>query len=286
MSIQGTDIVFVLSGGANNTNASLALGGEPSQYPLSSGALNSVFSDITISESQTGLIDYRCIYVFNNNDTYSLYGTQVYIASTTSGGSVITIGIPVSTDVQRIVVTGSPTGVSPSFTVIFDNLPFIVAYSSNISTWAANLQNGFNTLLDTHGNQVLSGVKVVPAIVPATAHTPQIVTFTISFLKADDNTNQPLATVHNNLGPGVTISSTKIQQGAPINSIAYSIASDTITPAGITFSSPVQSSPISLGILKAKEGFPVWIQRTTLPTSNAMQNDKLVLTVSGSPISI
>jgi hypothetical protein len=97
MSISNTDIIFVLSGGPNNANANLSLGGPPSQYPILTTSLNSVFSDISVTDSQFGLIDYRCIYVVNNNAISSLYNTGIYLGSVISGSSNIMIGLTIPT---------------------------------------------------------------------------------------------------------------------------------------------------------------------------------------------
>ena len=289
--IKGTDIGYYLSGGTNNTAAFASLGGDPSSTPVHF-ITNSVFTDVSTLQSQTGLVDYRCIYVWNNNETDSLYNTQVFIQSEVQGGSSIQIGLPLATDVQTITIMGTPpTGFL--MTLYYDTKYWTgpIAYDSNYTNWAHTIQNALNNLFDVNtanSDAVLSGVQVSADFKPETSNMSQTLILTIIFSGADDNTSHPLLTESDNLNtfPGtVSVVIDKITQGGPINTIADRITNATIKPAGVLFSYPTQNSPIVLGELRPYHGFPVWIQRTTKANPNAMSNDGFILAVGGSPIS-
>lgn len=281
--LSGSDISFVLSGGSINSDPALSLGGDPSDFPITEN-LNSVFSDVTPALSRSGLTDYRCIYVFNNNSTYSLHNTIIYIQYSPSGAAM-SIGLPTATDIQKITIVGDPDP-SGNMAITYDTITQIVPYVSDLGSWQDAIQNALNGMVDPiSGLPVLSGVVVLGSYIPATLNSAPRTTFVVRFLGDDNNKNHPLLSIENNLG-GDTLPITvdKIQQGGPINAIASPIGSATIVPGGITFTMPSEDTPIVLGTLKPAEGFPIWIKRVTSVNPTALENDTLILTINGSPL--
>jgi hypothetical protein len=280
--IKGTDISFVLSGGETNTDANKSLGGYPSYFVVEN-SINSLFSDVSMEQSKTGLTDYRCIYVFNNNLTDFLYNTKVFIKAEYLGGSDITIGLPIATDIQKIIVTGLPD--AGSYLTIsyypFDILnSIVVPYNVNFNIWAQDIQDGLNNL----PSAALSGIQVGVNYIPQTPSSPQVITFTILFLGNDNNKNHPLLEGSLTTGSSSIVVFEKVRQGGPINTITSSIAYSTTPPTGIDFSYPMEQSAIILGTFGPTEGFPVWFRRQTAVQPDAMLNDGVVLAINGSPI--
>ena len=78
-----TDIKYYLSGGVANTNPNLSLGGAISNTEVSS-TLNGLFDVVSPEEASDGDIEYRCIWVKNNNITETLYNAYLYISSETT----------------------------------------------------------------------------------------------------------------------------------------------------------------------------------------------------------
>jgi hypothetical protein len=264
MAISNNDIVFVLSGGSFNKDPNLSLGGDPSSQLVIS---NTFFNRVTEDESREGNVDFRCFYVFNNNLTDTFYDTELFIQDEIPKGSNILLGATIINDVQQLVVSGTPT--SGSFTLSFDTSNFVVNFDSNPVTWALNFENALNAISQLNTTQVS-----INQFLPTTI-------FTITFANEDGKRNQPLLQlVTNGLSPASSITINKITEGSPINSISSSIDVDIAPPNGILFS----SSPIVLGDLKAEEGFPVWVQRTTIAGTKPLEEDGFTVHLRGNPI--
>ena len=286
--IQASDIVYVYSGGIINSDPQKSIGGDPSQFTIAEG-VNTVFSDISVNQSKTGYLDYRCIYVFNNSTTDSFYNVQVYFQTLLTGGSNMLMGLPTATDVQRIIITGSPQA-SNTYDIVYDwgnptqqSVTILYDINQSVGQHAQVIQDALNNL----PVQVLSGVEVEGQYIPAGVNpvqNPAVRNFTIKFLGTDNNKNQPLLHIANMLlGFNVTVVVNKLYAGGPINTIASPLSFDTIAPAGVDFSLPTEESPITLGILKATEGFPIWLRRETPANANSVQNDGFSLAIIGSP---
>lgn len=107
MAVQATDIKFYKSSNsvtsANNTNGAeiFSVGGVISADEVVAD-LNSLFDAVTSSEAGIGSVEYRCIYVVNENITpQTLYDAKIYIASNLDPNSVIKIALdpaPVGSD--------------------------------------------------------------------------------------------------------------------------------------------------------------------------------------------
>lgn len=271
MAFENTDIAYVLSGGTNNQDPDQSLGGDPSVFSVPSKAMNNLFEDVTDDETKAGLIDYRCIYIFNNHATDALYNCKIYLSSQKAGGSNIQVGILQTTDLQRITITGTVTG--GTFTIAYESHNVVVTYDANIGVWGANLQSGLNNLTS------LSGVNVQGSIVSNS------IIFDVRFEGNDDNrSHELLQLISNNLTGSPNILISKIFNGSPINSTAPDIEFPTVTPFDVEFVDTSKSSPIEVGTIYPSDGFSVWLKRTTIAGTSAIAKDAFILRLSGSPI--
>ena len=83
MPIISSDIKIYLSGGASNTDPNQSLGGEISNTELVDNALHNLFDRVSASESQSGDIEYRAVFIKNTHPILTLYNAKVYIESNT-----------------------------------------------------------------------------------------------------------------------------------------------------------------------------------------------------------
>lgn len=94
MAVETYDLDWRLSGGADNLAVGAALGGAISQAEIVGGTVGALFDDVTAAEATAGDIEYRCLYIFNRNETDSLTSTVVWIEDQTSAaGSSLDIGL-------------------------------------------------------------------------------------------------------------------------------------------------------------------------------------------------
>ena len=267
--INGSAIVFTLSGGTANADPNLSLGGDPSAQPII-GVTNNMFEDISQELATSGYTDYRCFYVFNNNSLDSMFGTVVYVKSQIDLGASVQIGVSKETDAQKITVSGTVSG--GSFTIAYEGENAVVNYHGDLATWANNIITALNA------STGLSGVEV------NSSGGGGSVVFNLLFQGDDDNRNHSLLTVvSNDLGGENTIAVSKTVEGSPINSIPAGIDFSTIAPSGVTFVDTSSIAPIVLGTLKALDGVPIWIKRTTPEGAGAVLGDGFTLAISGSP---
>lgn len=93
MAVIAADMLFLLSGGAVNTDPEASLGGEISSEEVSS-ALNGLFNTVTADEASSGSTKYRCIYLQNINGVDTLSAIKLWIQSNTSSpDTTISIGL-------------------------------------------------------------------------------------------------------------------------------------------------------------------------------------------------
>ena len=78
-----TDVKYYLSGGVNNTNPNLSLGGVRSNTEVS-GSLHGLFDVVSPEEASAGDVEYRFIWAKNNNVTETLYNAFLYISAETT----------------------------------------------------------------------------------------------------------------------------------------------------------------------------------------------------------
>lgn len=271
--IEDSDIVYVLSGGSANTDPDMSLGGDPSSAPVLSG-LNNLFDNVSAANSEVGIEDYRCFYVFNNSLTETLWNANVYIGTQTENGAVAELGVVVADEIQKLTILGAVTGGSLTLAYDGDNVTF--NHDSTLGTWGANLQAALRTI------DVLDDVVVNVESALSTENV-QTTVFTILYTGfSSGNRFQPiLSVVSNDLDPAVTVTTARVVGGSPINSIAPLVDRGTTQPTGVEFYSPTESEPFPLGDLRPTDGFPVWLKRTTPAGTAATADDGIAVICTG-----
>lgn len=271
--ITGDDIIYVYSGGTTNSDPDSSLGGDPSSHQISNG-INNLFEDVEPEVVENGLTDYRCFYIFNNHITDSYYNSHLYMETEVENGGEVFLGVLLLDEVQSITVVGNITG--GSLTLVYDGVNVVWGYTTDVATNATALGSALNSLTS------LSGVTV-NASQQSDDELP-VAVYEITFGGDDGKRFHPLITIfaNNLIGPSA-VGTAKVVNGSPINSIANEIDVATTTPAGITFSKPTKPSPFVIGVLKATEGFPVWVMREILPGSVSAAADGFKIRFRGTP---
>lgn len=259
---------MVLSGGTSNTNPNYSLGGPPSATMVQNDNLNNLFQNLTSTDLANGLVDYRCIYLFNDGDS-TIYNMSFWIVEETPGGSGVNIGISAYNETQRVTVTGQPEG--GSLTITCGDVTFTSAFNPDPVQWAADMQ--------TQANIAFTADDIVPSDVQVTTQylgAGQGYTFDFYFNGFNSHRSYPLFGIASNaLTPKTTVSTSIIIQGSPINVGAPRVNVSTQAPAGINFLTPNPTAATALGlvILRPFDGFSLWFRRTTLPGTQPVEND-------------
>lgn len=260
-------ISVVLSGGSENTDPSFSLGGNPSSTAINiAQTLNNIFDDVSPAETEDGIEDYRCFYIFNDAEDAAVYDIKLWLTGETAEGSYVEMGIQGQDEVQRFTITGTATG--GSFEVGFGGQSFVSTYNADLGAWASALETGLNSLTDDDDEPLLTGVVV------NAQNTSSGIVFDIQFSSYDGKRIQDELTVDSSLTPGsVTMAVTTLQNGAPINTIAPAIDVETTTPGSVEFFTPSEESPIEVPRLEPTEGFPVWVRRVVEAGATAVSDD-------------
>ena len=96
MSIITGNFVTRLSGGAANASGNASLGGAKSSNAMS-GSVDALFDFTSGAESAAGDVEYRCVYLNNENGTDTMLGPVVWISSNTPlAGTALAIGVGTS----------------------------------------------------------------------------------------------------------------------------------------------------------------------------------------------
>ena len=261
-SFNESDVLILFSGGVGNNNPLQSIGGDASYIPVN----QSLFNNITASESFNGYADYRCIYLYNNNPVYSLLKTQIYVTNKPYNGSNIELGIYSQLEVQNVMVNGSCSG--GNFVLSYNSSNFTISYNADPAVWASNFQNSIRTI-DGLGDTVVDyGVG------------SNIVIFIVNF---QTNRFQNILSLYSNSltgSPGIIIS--KIFNGGPINLPVEKLLSDLSSPPNISFQQ-AYDEPIFIGDLQIGDLVPIWIKRTISPASSPFVGDGFSLIIVGDP---
>lgn len=266
--IRPSDIKFFLSGGSTNTNPANSLGGDYSDT-LVGTELNNLFEDINTQTSSSGIIDYRCIYLFNKGQSAGdwIFDSTIWTTIQKNTPAQIDLGFNLSNDVQQLTISGSVTGGYLIFKYtdlvgdIYSTQP--IYYNTELSYFAYLIQTELNLLPTVAGGITCEVIQ-----------NTGFLTVIITFAGDDGNKIQNLLGVTNYLtGTSVLTTVKKLSDGGPINTMADTIGSSTTAPQGITFFSTNENSKKVVGTLQQDEGFPIWIRRTipvsALPSSLA-----------------
>jgi hypothetical protein len=275
MAVGPNDISFVLSGGSANIDPDLSLGGDPSAQPI---VMSVLFDDLTEAETAAGHTDYRCFYLTNDNASDALYSTKVFIESEVDGGATVQMGVFSRNERQQIVISNYSSLNGGDFVLRYESTDITIAFNSTPASFAAVLQTELETIGDfTQGVLVSANVSGASII------------FEIDFAGNSGNRYHPiLQEVSNNLTPltMANISISKLVDGSPINAIADEIDADTTPPTGVVFGYPTEVSPISIGTLYGLDVVPIWIKRTIVADTEAVEDDGMTIRVKGEPIPV
>lgn len=251
-----SDIKIYYSGGASNSDPALSIGGEFSSVQVPS-ALENIFPTLKDSDVGFDISEYRCIYVFNTNATDNVFDLKTIFATQLNTPAQLYLGFNISDDVQKITITGQPNSGNVELTYTdflgtdYDTNP--IEFGENLNTFAQNIQNELNLLSPVFGN-----------IVCTSFDSPTYQYIEISFTGLDGNRIHNLLTVKTNNLVGsstVVLNLQKIVAGSPINTEAELLVNSEQQPTDIDFLSG--TGFMTLLSLRAQEGFPIWIKRTT-----------------------
>lgn len=260
-------VVFRLSGGEENLNPLLSVGGGMSSYPVG-GDINGLFADLSDSALKEGLTDYRCLYVQNVGQSV-LDHASIHVDGADVGDCEVLVGLKKQSESQVISVSG------PVFfghvTFSFDSAEFSSVWDGSPDSFASGISSG----LDGMG---VSGASV------SHSYYGSVHRFTVVFGGDNDNKAHPLVMVSDNALEGVEkpqISVSRQTEGFPINSTAHMIATPETVPADADFVRTSSSNMLFVGALKPGDHFPVWVRRKVPPRSAKMQGANFKLRVSG-----
>jgi hypothetical protein len=265
MTITSSDIIFVYSGGQNNSDPSKSIGGYASNNSLT-GLSNNLFTNLRKEEYASQNIDYRCFYIANNSFTSTLFNASVYMDSQSGSISNCQIGLSRSTEVQIISLSSSAT--SGSFKLRHEGYTTSnIEWNDNVLIFEKNIEDALNNL------DIFSGIVV--------GNVGENI-YSISFLGNDDNRNYSLLEVaENNLSPSITISFSKRAQGQPINSVASLLPTSATIPYGVQFSITSSASKLLIGDLSPGDMVPIWIKRISQGETSNDQANGFLFRLSG-----
>jgi len=269
--ITRSDISMVLSGGSTNSIAENSIGGEPSNTVIGSG-INNLFNDLSSAEVESGSIDYRCFYVFNDHELETLYDAKIYISSQASGGSDILLGLKRDNDIQSIHVSSTDPITSGTMTFLLEGNEIVLGYSPDMGIMRQDLEDAINSYI---------GYDVTVSV---SALTDYNFSFSITF-SGYKYFDLMVYSANDLVTAGtITIDIQKNTDGGPVNTFAEEIANSLITPNGVVFQ---QATSIDNGIevasLRPGEGFPIWVKRIITPNASSLQNDNFIFVLIGSP---
>lgn len=275
MSFNPSDIVAVLSGGSNNTDPQRSVGGNPSSTPVIKGQIRNLFPDISRTDVQSGLIDHRCVYLFNDSDV-PVYNVEIFILAEIAHGSSILIGVDYQNESQRITVSGSPTG--GTFDLAYNTNSVSVAWGNASTETAQNIEQALNSMM-SGSEHVIKSVHVASQEI-----SDEKVIFDINFIGYDGYRFFDTLYVSKNLlvgdagqQPDVVVES--IIHGSPINTIAPRLDIDTTVPGGVEFRDAQEFSPIVIPRLMPMDGFPLWFQRITERNATEISRDGFAIRI-------
>ena len=281
LAISFSDLSFVLSGGTYNDDPKQSLGGLPSPTPISNN-LNNLFGSITPQQASNGKTDYRCLYVFNDNSTETMYNMSVTIASLAPNNldtpTRIYIGSLFREENQLLKLTPAESISTPSgsFKLQIDSSETeLISYTSDNTILATRMQSALNEILEDNVIVTFDGID--------TDTVTKI--FSVSFYGI--NKNKAFGTISvtdNTIIPVHTASITKSVIGSPINTVTIDIGEELTPPTGIIFAIP-SASGIMIGTLRPNEGFPLWIKRVVPPLADSVEDDgvRILCKIRSSP---
>ena len=124
--ITSTDILFLLSGGAANSDTDASLGGVVSSTEIVDDTVNNLFALAGAAEADAGSVKYRGFFVKNDHATLTLTAPKIYISSnTTSPTTAVTVALASETGSPMDTIADEDTAPDPAVTFVtavdFDN---------------------------------------------------------------------------------------------------------------------------------------------------------------------
>lgn len=247
-------ISLVYSGGAQNTNPDRSLGGFPSPTSINTNK-NNLFDDVSPTETSQGKIDYRCLYIFNDDTDFS-HQITIFVEYLKEPGATIEFGVIIQNAVQGINFSPAPPG--GDFRISIQEFETdVITWNNDSTVLASNIQNALNSITQC-------SVSVVSQY-----------NYRITFMGILGNKSlSTLSITHNTLGMTPTVS--QVTVGSPINTVAPDTSIESVVPTGISFVS-AEFPGVTIGTLNPSEGFPLWFKRTITAGFDPVEGDGFVL---------
>jgi len=141
------------SGGAFNKEPNFDLGNHPSEFQIAEAPMNNLYDDVNPEEAESGLIDFRCFYIFNTHTAETMHEVKLELdPSQCADGSTITFGSDLVDDVQCLALLTTENALMKSEPdtkgfVIFDTEfgpPFTVEWPGSFGIFAFVLEEQLN----------------------------------------------------------------------------------------------------------------------------------------------
>ncbi len=282
MAVTVDDISLVLSGGVNNLNPNLSLGGDPSSKQVVSALVNNLFSNVTPDQAEDGYEDYRCFYLFNDSDS-TVYNIEIWIESEVENGASLELGVAQADEIQRITISQAlPT--AGQVTLSYEGHDFDLDAFDDLGEAALSLEASLLSLVDDNDEALLEEVQVTsPSSISSSVYI-----FDVLFTGKEGSRNHSLIEVEQDafVPTQTDVTVTVTQDGTPVNTIAPEIATEFTAPPNVSFYSPTQEEPITVYKLKPAEGFPIWLKRSTEEDTASVANDGATLKIRLETISL
>lgn len=265
-------IKFYLSGGTNNSDSSLSIGGLPSTYPAPVG-LNAIFNKVSKDELTNGSLLYRCIYI--KNDSNSNIEDINFDVVQPELRTNFSYGFDLFNEIQTLTFSGTP--LSGTFELVYQTIinnlivsqnTYPITYDSSFVVTAANIQNALNdlTYLDTVS---VSGTNQN--------------NFQVTFENKDGFRSQQLLGVSNfNVLGSTGIIFNRVVSGSPINQVAVNVGFENQSPQNVSFT----NSTLSLPAFRPGDSAGIWLRRGvpsgTVGTTQDTDTAKILVSFNGS----
>jgi len=119
MAIISSDIQFLLSGGAANSDVAASLGGVVSSVEIVDNTVNNLFAFAGAAESDAGSTKYRGFFVKNNHGTLTLTAPKIYISSNTpSATTAVTVALAAETGSPMDTIATENDAPSPAVSFV------------------------------------------------------------------------------------------------------------------------------------------------------------------------
>jgi len=295
MSIKSSDIAFYYSGQSSSLGIPDSIGGEPSTIPVA----DRLFKNITNQEATDGIVDYKCVYMANKNPDEPFYNLNLTIKN--SSTSVIQFGfpgvhststelcsIPPCTDstIQYLNLVASGNKINGGgFSLIYNGSSEPIELGIQWS-WSNSLSDSQN--LSNTANNIKAALELIPEfknviIEPQASTIPEPGKYKASFkIIFETGRYVDLLTVPsygNALSPATVVTVYSAGIGGPVNRTADVIETSRVAP-NITFLDV--NSTVIIKHFYPNDYIPIWIKRTILPNTAAVDQDNFSILISAS----